>query len=355
MFSIEAKGEAILQSALFMGASDVHFVPRERDAVLQLRIDRGLFEKEILTKDYCTKLISHFKFLAGMDIGETRKPQNGSLIIRFIHTTISLRLSTLPTIFQESLVIRILPQKFSISLPHLSLFPKSVDTLTSLLHTSSGLVILTGPTGSGKTTTLYSMIRVAKEKFNKNIITLEEPIEQQSEGVLQVEINERAGITYSAGLKAILRHDPDIIMVGEIRDEETAKIAIRAAYTGHLVLTTMHTKDSKGALYRLKEFGIPISDIKQTILAVGAQRLVELICPFCNNLCSPYCRKNRLHRRLSIYELLHGTDLKEVIKELQGYPADYRYVTLSQLMKKGYLLGFLGDDQLLDGVNDDRA
>ena len=193
--------------------------------------------------------------------------------LRLMAQMIGLRLSTLPAHQNESLVIRILPLQEHIPIYQISLFPSMTRKLLALLKHAHGLIILTGPTGSGKTSTLYSLLNETSHMYNRNVITLEDPIEKENELVLQVQVNEKAGVTYTTGLKAILRHDPDIIMVGEIRDAETAKIAYGLHLTGHLVLTTMHTRDAKGAIYRLVEFGVNWQEIEQTLVAITAQRL----------------------------------------------------------------------------------
>jgi competence protein ComGA len=333
--------------------SDVHIVPGEEHAAVQVRMGKQLIMKEIVSKQNSERLIAHFKFLGGMDIGERRKPQSGSLAVNIEHEPVSLRFSTLPTFYDESLVIRILPQNHVTPLEKLSLFPDATKKLISLLKHSHGLIIFTGPTGSGKTTTLYTLLNQSRKMFNRNIITLEDPIECRSEGVLQVQVNEKAGITYSTGLRAILRHDPDIIMVGEIRDDETAQIAVRAALTGHLVLTTMHTKDAPGAIYRLLEFGVGFQEIEQTLVAVAAQRLVELKCPFCTGECHPLCRKMRKNRQVSVYELLHGKALNQVLKRWKGEDSVCHYITLRDVIKKGIALGYLYPHSL-DGWGDDE-
>lgn len=337
MQKIELLSKQIIEEACSLEASDIHIIPKEKDAIIQYRVDDDLIEKQMMKKDVCERVISHFKFLASMDIGERRRPQNGALTLNNIH----LRLSTLPTIYEESLVIRILPRGKIPALKQLSLFPSTSIKLLSMLNHSHGLLVLTGPTGSGKTTTLYSLIHYAKKHFKRNIITLEDPIETRSDEILQVQVNEKAGITYATGLKAILRHDPDIIMVGEIRDAETAQIAIRAALTGHLVLSTMHTKDAKGAIYRLLEFNVSLSEIEQTLIAVSAQRLVPIKCPYCEGECSTYCKKMRKKRRLSVYELLYGRNLSAVLKEAKGETTTYDYPTLKDVIKKGIALGYL--------------
>lgn len=346
MIDIERLGDRLIEDACLLNASDIHFIPRKEDAIVQYRLDDELVFKETLTRDACERLIAHFKFLASMDIGERRKPQNGSLTTTVRNYSVSLRLSTLPTTFDESLVIRILPQNTVFPIAQLSLFPSTTRKLIALLKHSHGLIIFTGPTGSGKTTTLYSLIHTSKQLFNRNIITLEDPIEKKSEEVLQVQVNEKAGITYATGLKAILRHDPDIIMVGEIRDPETARIAVRAALTGHLVLSTLHTRDTKGAIYRLLEFDVSLQEIEQTLIAVAAQRLVELKCPYCEGKCSPSCRKMRTIRRASVYELLYGKNLAQIIKEAKGERAPHHYQKLRDVIKKGIALGYLYPDAL---------
>lgn len=339
--NIEHKCEELVRQALKLRVSDIHMKPLESSATLMFRVDHYLYEQEEISLDIYERMVSHLKFQASMDIGETRKPQNGSLTLTIDSNQINLRLSTLPTLYNESLVIRILPQDTHYPLKYLTLFPNSTTKLLSLMKHSHGLIIFTGPTGSGKTTTLYSLIEETKSLLQRNIITLEDPVERKSKNVLQVQVNEKAGITYTTGLKAILRHDPDIIMVGEIRDEETAKIAIRASMTGHLVLSTLHTRNAKGAVYRLLEFGVTPQELEQTLIAISAQRLVELKCPFCMEECTTFCRKYRTHRLASVHELLYGKELGKVMKECNGAEVDLTYPTLKQVIKKGIALGFI--------------
>ncbi len=343
---VEHHAERMIHDAFMEGVTDIHFIPRKEDCLIKFRHGTDLVEKESISKIHASKLISHFKFLASMDIGERRRPQTGSLMLSINKKLINLRLSTLPTPNEESLVIRLLPQDNAFPISELSLFPNTTKTLLSFMMHSHGLIIFTGPTGSGKTTTLYSLLQAATKEINRNVITLEDPIEKHSDQMLQVQVNEKAGITYSSGLKAILRHDPDIIMVGEIRDEETAKIAIRAALTGHLVLSTMHTKDAKGAIYRLLEFNVSMQEIEQTLIAIAAQRLLEIKCPFCGDLCSPLCRKVRRSKRVSVYELLYGQVLSSVLKEAKGKTTDFTYPTLPYLINKGIALGYLPKESL---------
>jgi competence protein ComGA len=341
MNEIEYLADRLLKEAGLLRVSDIHIVPRKNDAVVRFRLDGLLMEKGTLTKETCERLITHFKFLAGMDIGERRRPQSGAMETNQQGEIIYLRLSTLPTLYDESLVIRLLPQSFFLPQSQLSLFSRSTNTLLFLFQQPQGLVIFTGPTGSGKTTTLYTLLRICQEKRHRNVITLEDPVEKRIDNLLQVQINEKAGITYAAGLKAALRHDPDVIMVGEIRDAETAKIAVRSAMTGHLIVSTMHTNNAVGAIYRLREFGIPLEDIEQTLLAVTAQRLVDLLCPFCGEQCLPVCRQYRKMRRVAVHELLYGNALSDAIQSVQTGSKLCRYYTLENIIRKGVALGFL--------------
>ncbi|WP_226085336.1 competence type IV pilus ATPase ComGA [Mesobacillus sp. S13] len=343
--SIEQLADNVLKDALRSGASDVHIIPREKDTLIKFRLGNQLLPRYTLEQADCERLISHFKFTASMDIGEKRRPQSGAFTYQFQEMKIGLRISTLPAYQSESMVIRLLPEQNQSPSFQISLFPSTSKKLISLLKHAHGLIIFTGPTGSGKTTTLYSMLSETSDIVNRNVITLEDPIEKPSDTVLQVQVNERAGISYSAGLKAILRHDPDIIMVGEIRDKETAETAIRASLTGHLVLTTMHTRDARGAIYRLIEFGINWLEIEQTLIAVTAQRLVELTCPYCEGTCSPFCYSSGSGKRGNVFEILTGKDLSAVLKEAKGESQSYHYKTLKDAIRKGIALGFIKESE----------
>jgi competence protein ComGA len=353
--SIEKLADKIITDAVKSHATDVHIFPRKNDTLVQLRAANKLIPKFRLPKKECDRLISHFKFTASMDIGESRRPQSGACSYRVDGKLIGLRLSTLPTSHNESLVIRILPHQGNIPLNRISLFPEMTRKLLALFKHAHGLIIFTGPTGSGKTTTLYSLLNETSHMYHRNVITLEDPIEKDYESVLQVQVNEKAGVTYTTGLKAILRHDPDIIMVGEIRDSETAKIAVRAALTGHLVLTTMHTRNAEGAIYRLLEFGVDWVEIEQTLIAITAQRLVELTCPFCLGNCSPLCYGYDRAKRASIFELLSGRTLTSVMKEARGVEASYDYKTLREEIRKGVALGFIKESELERWVFEDAT
>jgi competence protein ComGA len=341
----EILANRIISDAIRNQATDIHIIPRRADTLIQFRLTNKLIPRLSLPKEDCDRLISHFKFTANMDIGEKRRPQNGAIIYEINGDMLGLRLSTLPSNSRESLVIRLLPQQEQIPFHQLSLFPLMTRKLLALLKHAHGLIIFTGPTGSGKSTTLYSLLNETVHLFQRNVITLEDPIEKNYDSVLQVQVNEKAGISYATGLKAILRHDPDIIMVGEIRDSETAKIAVRAALTGHLVLTTMHTRDAKGAVYRLHEFGVNWLEVEQTLVAITAQRLVELTCPFCDDDCTPYCNTYGRWKRASVFELLSGRNLHLAMKEAKGNKVEMNYRTLKDVIRKGIALGYIKESE----------
>ncbi|MDP4169922.1 MAG: competence type IV pilus ATPase ComGA [Bacillota bacterium] len=352
---IELLADRIITDAVRNQATDIHIVPRRNDTLIQIRLTNKLIPRLCLPRDECDRLISHFKFSANMDIGERRRPQSGSILYEIGGSLMGIRLSTLPSNNTESLVIRLLPQQEQIPFSQLSLFPSMTRKLLALLKHAHGLIILTGPTGSGKTTTLYSLLNETAHMFQRSVITLEDPIEKNYDTVLQVQVNEKAGVTYATGLKAILRHDPDIIMVGEIRDSETAKIAVRASLTGHLVLSTMHTRDARGAVYRLHEFGVNWLEVEQTLIAVTAQRLVELTCPFCKDECTPFCHSYNRWKRASVFELLSGKNLCATMKAAKGEKNAIPYRTLKDVIRKGIALGYIKESEYERLVYDEET
>jgi competence protein ComGA len=309
------KIHTVVNDALHLGASDIHFIPQAEHAVIRMRVDGKIKLRQKLPNHMMRKLISHLKFVSGMDIGERRRPQNRGLDMRVGEKTIRMRLSTFPSQPSETLVLRLFLHKHELTIKRLALFPSQAKLLKDLISTTSGLIIISGPTGVGKTTTLYSLLKERQNKTNENVITLEDPIEQPETHFLQMEVNEKAGVTYAVGLKNLLRHDPDIIMLGEVRDQETAKMAVRAALTGHLVVTTVHSSSATGVIKRLIDLSIPQGDLEEVLHAVVAQRLIQLACPFCSQRCSLYCGKYRDRRRAALFEILYGEALRSSLKK----------------------------------------
>ncbi len=272
---------AILVQALQRHASDIHINPKEGKIDLRFRIDGELREIPAPPKNYFTSLVSRIKLLSNLDISVTRTPQDGRFTYRVRDKEVSVRTSTLPTIFGEKVVMRLHVQSSKgLSLEQLGMGDRERELLQAALLRPHGMILATGPTGSGKSTLLYAML----EKIcspNINIVTLEDPVETRLPEVTQVQLNSKAGMTFASGLRSILRQDPDVIMVGEIRDEETARISIQAAMTGHKLLSTLHTNDAAGAVSRFIEMGIEPFLIASTMVVVVAQRLVRRICPDC--------------------------------------------------------------------------
>lgn len=346
MMTVKRTADELISQAARLGVTDVHIIPRRKDYLVKFRLHGHLIPRKPISSTAGERLISHLKFMASMDISEKRKPQSGAWQTHSNGKQISLRISTLPTaLSKESLVIRIIPQQQSFSLDKISLFPKSVQQLYSMMSLSHGMIIFTGPTGSGKTTTIYALAEYSFKKVARNMITLEDPVEKQNDSFLQVQINEKAGITYHTGLKAILRHDPDMIFIGEIRDAETARIAIRAAMTGHLVLTSMHTRNAEGAVYRLLEFGVKPLEIDQTVICVTAQRLVSLSCPFCRGACSEFCRRDGFPKRAVVFDLVRGQLLRQIIQTAQKGERVSRAKTLESMIRKGIALGYISQEE----------
>ncbi|NMB15927.1 MAG: Flp pilus assembly complex ATPase component TadA [Firmicutes bacterium] len=277
--------ELILTQAVRREASDIHIEPQEDSLRVRYRLDGHLADVMRFPLQLAPDIISRVKVMADMDITEKRRPQDGR--IELANDGVDMRVSSLPTIHGEKLVIRILNQVASfLEIDRLGFQPESMDLVRQMLHQPYGLILVTGPTGSGKTTTLYAFLNQLSRP-ERNVITVEDPVEFRLPGVNQVQVNPRAGLTFAAGLRAVLRQDPDVIMVGEVRDGETAEIAIRAALTGHLVLCTLHTNNTVGALIRLLDMGIEPYLLGATITGVLSQRLVRALCPRCKEQRTP--------------------------------------------------------------------
>ena len=271
----------IITEAVERGVSDIHFEPQDGDMRVRYRIDGVLRDAAIIPEASVPAVASRVKILSDLDIAERRIPQDGRISLQIDDKHIDLRVATLPAAFGENIVMRILDSsKALIAMETLGMLPQALERFTKAIGQSHGAVLVTGPTGSGKSTSLYAALNMLNT-IEKNIITIEDPVEYQLDGITQVQTNPRAGLTFSSGLRSMMRADPDIIMVGEIRDRETAQIAIEAALTGHLVLSTLHTNDAPGAVSRLIEMGIEPFLVGSAVDCVVAQRLARLLCEEC--------------------------------------------------------------------------
>ncbi|MDR0408243.1 MAG: GspE/PulE family protein [Campylobacteraceae bacterium] len=273
--------EAILKTSILSRASDIHIEPTEKNCLVRSRIDGMLAETFMFEKDIYPPLSSRIKLLSSMDIAEKRKPQDGRFSAKIIGKEYDFRISALPTLFGESIVIRILDKsKIMIKMENLGMHPVNYEKFSKAMRSPYGIILVTGPTGSGKSTTLYAALNAIKSVESK-IITVEDPVEYQLNLVQQVHVNEKANLTFASALRSILRQDPDIIMIGEIRDQETLRIAVQAALTGHLVFSTLHTNDAVSAVTRAIDMGIEPYLISGALVAIEAQRLVRKLCPNC--------------------------------------------------------------------------
>ncbi len=365
---------AIFLEAIQQGASDVHFEPTEDGLIIRYRIDGILHQRHQPPKGLEAQLSTRVKVMAKMDIAEHRLPQDGRIKLQHGGREIDFRVSTLPTVYGERIVLRILDKgNVVLGLEHAGMNERVLKGFRKLIHFPEGIVLVTGPTGSGKTTTLYSAISEI-ESIAVNIMTIEDPVEYKLRGISQMNVNPRIELNFAKGLRHILRQDPDIIMIGEIRDRETAEIAIQASLTGHLVLSTLHTNDAPSALTRLADMGIEPYLLASSILGVLAQRLVRRICPTCKEAYDPtneelselglkrtqlvngklYCGKgcdkcfqSGYRGRAGVYELMVvNHKIKEQVLKSQD-SQELRKAALQQNMQSLFSQGI---DLMLEGV-----
>ena len=278
---------SIFSQAIREGASDVHISPQQARIQVRFRIDGKLHEVPSPPKALSMPIIARMKILANMDITVSRIPQDGRFTLKMEKREINVRVSSMPTIYGENIVLRLLDMSSGVySLDRLGMIASDREKIGTMIHKAYGMILSTGPTGSGKSTSLYSILNELNS-VDTNIITLEDPVEYRIDNIRQVQLNRKAGMTFASGLRAVLRQDPDIIMVGEIRDAETAAIAIQAAQTGHRLLSTLHTNDAAGAITRFVDMGIEPFLVSSALLVSFAQRLMRTICPYCKESYQP--------------------------------------------------------------------
>lgn len=301
----------MLDEAVEARASDVHIEPGKEKLRIRFRVDGDLEQYCMLPMERSNALLSQLKIMSNMDIGERRLPQDGGLSTE----KIEIRASTIPTIYGEKMVLRLLPPQNPFTSVHkLGMQPSQLNQVTRWIQQPYGLLLITGPTGSGKSTTLYTLLQELNT-LERNIVTLEDPVEIRMSGITQVQTNEKTGLTFARGLRSILRQDPDVIMIGEARDKETVDIAVRAAFTGHLVMTSLHTADAASAITRLLDMGIPPYLVASSVTGVIAQRLVRKLCHACKGsgeMCKA-CRGSGYRDRVAAFEVL---SVDEALEEL---------------------------------------
>jgi len=364
---------SLLSQAIRERASDIHIEPFEKEMVARFRIDGILYNILTIQKRFQASIASRVKIMSGLNIAEKRLPQDGGMRIKIAGRDVDIRVSIVPTAFGERIVLRLLYRESALlPLDQIGFSGNTLTTFNNFIERPHGIILVTGPTGSGKTTTLYA----ALSKINspdKNIITIEDPIEYQLKGIGQIQVNSKIQLTFAAGLRSVLRQDPDVILVGEIRDSETAEIAIQAALTGHLVFSTLHTNDSAGAITRLIDMKIEPFLISSSVMAILAQRLVRVLCKECRE---PYtltpdeiaeleirgkaenvtvyrargcdaCFKTGYLGRTAIYELLNVDD---EIRQLIMKSADASTIKSAAMEKGMTTLRQDGADKILKGI-----
>lgn len=271
----------LISRALDMRASDIHFEPFERSFHVRCRVDGVLFDLDQPQKNMQSAIVSRLKLMANLNIAERRLPQDGKIKLRFGNREVDIRVSSVPTIYGESVVLRLLSQEgVEYNLTNLGMDGKDLEYIEGLIERPYGMILVTGPTGSGKTTTLYGVLKKLNSVTRK-ILTVEDPVEYQLDGINQIQVKPQIDLTFANTLRSLVRQDPDVLLIGEIRDKETADIAIESALTGHLVLSTLHTNDAPGAITRLRDIGIESFLMADSLLAVMAQRLIRVLCPIC--------------------------------------------------------------------------
>ena len=339
---------SFIQQAVNEGASDIHIEPVQSGVQVRMRIDGLLHQMTSPPQDTQPLIVSRIKIMANMDIAERRLPQDGSIQMRVSNKDVNMRVSTLPTVHGEKVVIRILEkEKIILPLEELGFSEPNYKNFQRLLMKHSGMILVTGPTGCGKSTTLYSSLNNLN-RIEDNIITVEDPVEYNLEGVNQVQVNPRINRTFANSLRTILRQDPNIIMVGEIRDLETAEIATRAALTGHLVMSTLHTNSSTEAISRLLDMGVAPYLITSSVVGVVAQRLVRKLCPHCQEEYSPTPEERALYKKLFNKTppemLVRGAGCKDCNQTgYRGRMGIHEVLALNQSLRRLVLEGEAGD------------
>ena len=334
--------QKVVNQALQIRASDIHVEPENGVSHIRLRIDGHLKYLTSSPSNWHERIASRIKILARLDIAEKRLPQDGQMLIGYQQETptIDCRISTLPTLHGEKIVLRILNKSDDdLDLNMLGFTDKQLLDLNHALSRPQGFILVTGPTGSGKTHTLYSCLKQLMDN-TKNLTSIEDPIEVQLKGVNQVHINEKAGLRFDTALRALLRQDPDVIMVGEIRDLKTAEVAFQAAETGHLVLATLHANDAPSALWRLKQLGIGLDQLANNLICITAQRLVRLFCHHCagksiieSNQSCPICDGTGYKGRTGIHQVLPiNHDLRTMIESGATLTAINNYCQSNQII-----------------------
>lgn len=325
--------DAIIREAHRLRTSDIHLEPTQTGVSLRYRIDGVLYERPSPPLFLFPAVISRIKILAALNIAEKRLPQDGRFRFNVDGSELDIRVAVMPSIYGESASLRLLDKSIRLrSLPELGLSEYDQERLAHLFRRTDGIILVTGPTGGGKTTTLYAMLQAIRSPGRK-ILTVEDPVEYEMEGITQTQIHSKIGFTFANGLRALLRHDPDVLLVGEIRDRETAEMAIHSSLTGHLVLSSLHTTDAPGAITRLLDMGIEPYLVSSSLQAVLAQRLLRVLCTVCGGEGCDNCAGTGFFGRTAVYELLIVDDVLRTAIMNRSNADQLRSIALQQGMR----------------------
>lgn len=338
---MEEMASGMIAKAHFTGVSDIHILPEGEEIVqIYFRIGGKMVLHKSIKAVEGERLITYFKYISNMDVGERRKPQSGAANLENEHGVCALRFSTITNYrAQETMVIRLLNQAKQHLLRTTTFFQQEVQEIERLAKFKSGLLLFSGPVGSGKTTTMYQLIRESTQIQKQQVITVEDPVEIEEPSFLQCQVNEKAGITYSTLLRSSLRHHPDVLIIGEIRDEETAKMAIRGALTGHLILASVHAKNPLGVLSRIEELGVSQEQLRQSLLGIVYQKLIPRYCPLCQGDCQLMCNHYKTeNKRAVLYEVMSKNHLpqQQEVKKVNR--------TFNDLLRKATVYGYISEE-----------
>lgn len=344
---IESYAKYLIKNAREYGTSDIHVLPHQDIYGIYFRLNGRMERQYTISVDEGKRIISYFKYLANLDVGERRRPQSGSLLYEYTTDEFQdLRLSTITNYRgQETLVIRLLEIQREMSLTSSSFLPQELNTMQQLIEYKSGLILFSGPVNSGKTTTMYQLVKNRMKKSKMQVISIEDPVEIKEDNFLQIQVNEKAGNTYEESLKASLRHHPDIIIVGEIRDEETARMVLRGALTGHLIMASIHAKNAEGVIARMGELGISLEMLQQTVIAIVFQKLIPIYCELCEESCQVYCTHYPItSKRAALYDLLPSKEFQKMtMTDIRKFKIE-RSRNFNQLLKKVLIYGFISEE-----------
>lgn len=341
---VEEFASHMVGKAHFTGVSDIHILPEgDQLFLIYFRIGGNMVLHKSIEIDEGERLISYFKYISNMDVGERRKPQSGSANLKNDYGVCALRFSIITNFrAQETMVIRLLSQAKIQPLRTTTFFQKEVQEIERLAKYKSGLLLFSGPVGSGKTTTMYQLIRESSHRQKQQVITVEDPVEIEEPSFLQCQVNEKAGISYSTLLRSSLRHHPDVLIIGEIRDEETAKMAIRGALTGHLIMASIHAKNTLGVLSRLEELGVSKEQLHQSLLGIIYQKLIPRFCPLCQGNCHLSCpHYDMADKRAALYEVLSKEQLEQIGRHRETYTLNR---TFNSLLRKATSYGYISEE-----------